>query len=169
MRLVTLSFVALRASSRPLPTHPSRRPSHDPDPTLPPTQEGKLELFDLGASTREHVEDAHEGPVWSIAPLPDRTGVVTGSADKTVKFWQWKVVVSAEGSKKLRCVHLSIFPLSPIVIFMSMLVPVFVNTMEHSLGRSVFVCCLGGHSLDSTHGNVEHLTSALSDCSTLAR
>lgn len=67
-----------------------------------PFQEGNLELFDLGASTREHIENAHEGPVWSIAPLPDRTGFVSGSADKTVKFWQWKVVVAADGAKKLR-------------------------------------------------------------------
>jgi U3 small nucleolar RNA-associated protein 12 len=33
-------------------------------------------------------EHAHEGAVWSIAMLPDNTGFVTGSADKTVKFWQ---------------------------------------------------------------------------------
>ncbi len=41
------------------------------------TKEGKLELFDLGASARVHVEDAHEGPVWSIAALPDRFKVET--------------------------------------------------------------------------------------------
>ena len=59
-------------------------------------------MFDLGASTRSHVEDAHEGPVWSLAPLPDRSGFASGSADKTVKFWQWKVVVAADGAKQLR-------------------------------------------------------------------
>ena len=66
------------------------------------SQEGKVEVFDLGAASRVHVEDAHEGPVWSLAALPDRTGFVSGSADKTVKFWQWKVVVTGEGVKQLR-------------------------------------------------------------------
>jgi len=52
-------------------------------------QEGALEVFDLGAAERVHVDaGAHEGAVWSISPLPDNTGFVTGSADKTVKFWQ---------------------------------------------------------------------------------
>ena len=52
-------------------------------------QEGNLEVFDLGAAERVHVEaSAHEGAVYSLAALPDNTGFVTGSADKTVKFWQ---------------------------------------------------------------------------------
>ncbi|GAX85058.1 hypothetical protein CEUSTIGMA_g12478.t1, partial [Chlamydomonas eustigma] len=71
------------------------------------TKEGKLEVFDLGASTRSHVEeDAHDGPIWSLCALPDRTGFVSGSADKTVKFWQWKVVVSGDGLKQLRLQHI---------------------------------------------------------------
>lgn len=44
------------------------------------TKEGTLEIFDLGASEKIHVEAAHEGAVWSIAPLPDKSGFVTGSA-----------------------------------------------------------------------------------------
>ena len=35
-------------------------------------------MFDFGAATRSHIEDAHDGPVWSLAPLPDRTGFVSG-------------------------------------------------------------------------------------------
>ncbi|KAG1662756.1 hypothetical protein FOA52_006781 [Chlamydomonas sp. UWO 241] len=69
------------------------------------TKEGKIEVFDLGASTRVHIEDAHEGPVWSLCALPDRTGFVSGSADKTVKFWQWKVVVATDGAKTLKLQH----------------------------------------------------------------
>jgi len=58
-----------------------------PHPHRP--QEGSLEVFDLGAAERVHVDaGAHEGAVWSMAALPDTTGIVTGSADKTVKFWQ---------------------------------------------------------------------------------
>lgn len=32
----------------------------------------------------ETIEDAHSGAVWSLALLPDRSGFVSGSADKTV-------------------------------------------------------------------------------------
>ena len=91
-----LPFLPLSSSSG------SVFPSHLIPSSHPFPQEGKLEVFDLGASTRSYVEDAHEGPVWSLAPLPDRTGFVSGSADKTVKFWQWKVVVAADGAKQLR-------------------------------------------------------------------
>ncbi|KAF5835893.1 quinon protein alcohol dehydrogenase-like superfamily [Dunaliella salina] len=53
---------------------------------------------------------AHEGAVWSIAALPDNTGFVTGSADKTVKFWQWSVALlpgggGAAGQRSLRLSH----------------------------------------------------------------
>lgn len=64
------------------------------------TKEGTLEVFDLGARTRVHVEAAHAGAVWSLALLPDRSGFVSGSADKTVKFWTWaSVAAGGEGSE----------------------------------------------------------------------
>ena len=78
-------------------------------------QEGKLEVCDLGASTRSYVEDAHEGPVWSMAALPDKTGFVSGSADKSVKFWQWKIVVAADGAKQLRLVYVVGIDKSPTI------------------------------------------------------
>jgi U3 small nucleolar RNA-associated protein 12 len=37
------------------------------------------------------VEQAHQGAVWSLALLPDKSGFVSGSADKTVKVWTWTV------------------------------------------------------------------------------
>jgi len=51
------------------------------------TKEGKLELYDLPSSSLVDTIDAHEGHVWSIQVTPDRKGIVTGSADKSVKFW----------------------------------------------------------------------------------
>lgn len=38
-----------------------------------------------------HVPDAHEGAVWSLCVRPDGNGVMTGSADKEVKFWDFSV------------------------------------------------------------------------------
>lgn len=51
------------------------------------TKEGKLELYDLPSSSAIDMIDAHEATIWSIHVSPDRNGLVTGSADKSVKFW----------------------------------------------------------------------------------
>jgi U3 small nucleolar RNA-associated protein 12 len=55
------------------------------------TKGGALELFDVdaGAFLSGGVPDAHEGAVWGMALLPDGSGFVTASADKTVKFFEW--------------------------------------------------------------------------------
>jgi U3 small nucleolar RNA-associated protein 12 len=75
--------------ARPCPA--ARGPFHlrPPPPRRP--QEGTLEVFDIGACALVHVERAHAGAVWSLALLPDKSGFVSGSADKTVKFWTWAV------------------------------------------------------------------------------
>jgi U3 small nucleolar RNA-associated protein 12 len=70
------------------------------------TKEGTIEVFDVGAAIKVHTEEAHAGPIWSLCMLPDKTGFVSGSADKEVKFWLWQVVVSKEdGTKTLRLKH----------------------------------------------------------------
>lgn len=33
---------------------------------------------------------AHEGAVWSVHVRPDNKAVVTGSADKDIKFWEFE-------------------------------------------------------------------------------
>jgi len=60
------------------------------------TKEGTLEILDIAASTRIESVQAHSGPVWSIAALPDGSGFVSGSADKEVKFWEWDLVVPSD-------------------------------------------------------------------------
>lgn len=61
------------------------------------TKEGTLEVLDIGSSSRIEVVDAHEGPVWSVCLNPDGSGFVSGSADKTVKFWDWTIVDDDDG------------------------------------------------------------------------
>ena len=36
--------------------------------------------------------EAHAGAIWSLDCRPDGRGIVTGSADKTVKFWDFELV-----------------------------------------------------------------------------
>ena len=56
------------------------------------TRDGKLEIFDVASSYLMTTIEAHEKDVWSMQVSPDGKSLVTGSADKTVKFWQFKVL-----------------------------------------------------------------------------
>lgn len=60
------------------------------------TKEGKLHVVDVAAGQLVGTVDAHTGAIWSLAPLPDGSGLVTGSADHDVKFWEYEVLVEGE-------------------------------------------------------------------------
>ncbi|KAJ9307274.1 hypothetical protein DTO217A2_3153 [Paecilomyces variotii] len=53
---------------------------------------GDLEVFDIASSTLLDTVKAHDGPVWTLQVHPDGKSMVTGSADKTAKFWKFEVV-----------------------------------------------------------------------------
>lgn len=55
------------------------------------TKNGEIELYDLATSTLLESVEAHEGAIWSLDLTPDGTSLVTGSADKTIKFWDFKI------------------------------------------------------------------------------
>lgn len=54
------------------------------------TEGGTLEIIDVRSGTCVDVVEAHGGSIWSIAPSPDGSGFVTGSADHDVKFWEYQ-------------------------------------------------------------------------------
>lgn len=56
------------------------------------TKTGELELFDVASAALLDSVTAHEGAIWSLQVHPDGRSVVTGSADKTAKFWDFKIV-----------------------------------------------------------------------------
>lgn len=56
------------------------------------TKEGELELFDIASSALIEKVSAHEGSVWTLQVHPDGRSVVTGSADKSAKFWSFEIV-----------------------------------------------------------------------------
>ena len=53
---------------------------------------GELELFDIASSSPIDTIKAHEGPIWTLHVHPDGRSVVTGSADKSAKFWTFEIV-----------------------------------------------------------------------------
>jgi U3 small nucleolar RNA-associated protein 12 len=56
------------------------------------TKEGDIELYDIAASSLLDKIPAHEGAVWTMQVHPDGKSLITGSADKSVKFWNFEIV-----------------------------------------------------------------------------
>ncbi len=69
------------------------------------TKQGAIELIDVNAGEQLAVPDAHEGAVWGLAMLPDDSGFVSASADKTVRFWEWSLEKNEDGLKTLSFNH----------------------------------------------------------------
>ncbi|KAM6970210.1 WD repeat-containing protein 3 [Aplochiton taeniatus] len=65
------------------------------------TKSGKLQIFDLASGSLMETIDAHNGALWSLCLAPDQRGIVTGGADKTVKFWEFELIKD-EGSDQKR-------------------------------------------------------------------
>ncbi|EJU06188.1 WD40 repeat-like protein [Dacryopinax primogenitus] len=61
------------------------------------TKSGEILLYDIASSSLIETIKAHEGTVWSIDLRPDGKALVSGSADKDVKFWDLEPV-NPEGS-----------------------------------------------------------------------
>lgn len=56
------------------------------------TKEGDIELYDIAAASQLDKISAHEGAVWTLQVHPDGKSIITGSADKSVKFWNFEIV-----------------------------------------------------------------------------
>jgi U3 small nucleolar RNA-associated protein 12 len=55
------------------------------------TKAGELQLFDVGNSTLLETFSAHTSTVWGISLRADGKGLVSGSADKDIKFWDFEI------------------------------------------------------------------------------
>ncbi|XP_078699593.1 WD repeat-containing protein 3-like isoform X5 [Branchiostoma floridae x Branchiostoma belcheri] len=72
------------------------------------TKAGKLEIFDIGSGSLLQSVEAHQGALWSIAVSPDKRGLVSGGADKLVKFWDFELISDEKffsTSKRLSVSH----------------------------------------------------------------
>ncbi|KAF3843494.1 hypothetical protein F7725_002343 [Dissostichus mawsoni] len=72
------------------------------------TKSGKLQIFELASGSLLETVDAHSGALWSLCLAPDQRGIVTGSADKKVKFWEFELIKdegSGSGQKRLTLNH----------------------------------------------------------------
>uniref|UniRef100_A0A671RS55 WD repeat-containing protein 3-like n=1 Tax=Sinocyclocheilus anshuiensis TaxID=1608454 RepID=A0A671RS55_9TELE len=70
------------------------------------TKSGKIQIFDLASGSLLEMTDAHDGALWSMCLSPDQRGIVTGGADKTVKFWDFELIKDQDSGKS-KFLHLS--------------------------------------------------------------
>ena len=54
------------------------------------TKSGEILIYDIASSSLVDTIQAHSATVWSIHVRPDEQGLVSGSADKDVKFWEFE-------------------------------------------------------------------------------
>jgi U3 small nucleolar RNA-associated protein 12 len=66
------------------------------------TKNGEVEMFDVASSTLIESVKAHEGAVWSLQVHPDGKSLVTSSADKSAKFWNFEIVQEEIPGTKVR-------------------------------------------------------------------
>uniref|UniRef100_A0A673KY46 WD repeat-containing protein 3 n=1 Tax=Sinocyclocheilus rhinocerous TaxID=307959 RepID=A0A673KY46_9TELE len=66
------------------------------------TKSGKIQIFDLASGSLLETTDAHDGALWSMCLSPDQRGIVTGGADKTVKFWDFELIKDRDSGKSKR-------------------------------------------------------------------
>lgn len=60
------------------------------------TKSGDLLLYNVGSAELIDTIKAHSSTIWSLHVRPDFGGLVTGSADKNIKFWDIKEVKDYE-------------------------------------------------------------------------
>ena len=68
------------------------------------TKSGDLLLYNVGSAELIDTIKAHSSTIWSLHVRPDFGGLVTGSADKNIKFWDIKEVKDHEEVRTKRIV-----------------------------------------------------------------
>lgn len=57
---------------------------------------GEILIYDIAASSLVNTIKAHSSTLWSMQLRSDGQALVTGSADKDVKFWEFEQKLSEE-------------------------------------------------------------------------
>lgn len=63
------------------------------------TKSGELIVYDIAASAILTTYSAHTGAVWGVHVRPDGRGLVSASADKDVKFWDFEMKETDSGER----------------------------------------------------------------------
>jgi WD40 repeat protein len=65
------------------------------------TKTGEILIYDLASSSLIQTVQAHTATVWSLHVRADEKALVSGSADKDVKFWEFEYTDAADDTVSL--------------------------------------------------------------------
>eukprot|EP01127_Copromyxa_protea_P022589 TRINITY_DN8179_c0_g1_i1.p1 TRINITY_DN8179_c0_g1~~TRINITY_DN8179_c0_g1_i1.p1 ORF type:complete len:959 (+),score=261.96 TRINITY_DN8179_c0_g1_i1:33-2909(+) len=73
------------------------------------TKNGEVQLYDLNSASLAYENtEVHSQSIFALELTPDRTGFVTGSADKILAFWEFELVTTdVEGAGKQKRLQFS--------------------------------------------------------------
>lgn len=78
------------------------------------TKSGEMQIFDLSSSTLVETIKAHTGTLWTMHVRPDQQALVTGGADKDIKFWniEWRQSDHEPNRRIISLVHVRTLKMS---------------------------------------------------------
>ena len=59
-----------------------------------------MEIYEVATGDLIEEIEAHDSEIWSIALLPDKKSIVSGGADKQLKFWDFQLKKSDDKAKQ---------------------------------------------------------------------
>lgn len=139
---------------------------------------GDVEVFDVASSTLIDTVKAHEGAVWSMRVHPDGKAVVTGSADKSAKFWRFdasqeEIPGTKRTTSRLKLVHTRTLKLNDDILALCFTPDsrlLAVSTLDNTV-KVFFVDTLKlflnlyGHKLPVLHISIASDSKLLATCS----
>ncbi|KAJ6629087.1 WD-repeat-containing protein [Mycena sp. CBHHK59/15] len=141
------------------------------------TKAGEILIYDLASSSLIETIPAHTGTVWSLHVRADEQALVSGSADKTVKFWEFERKDTSgeisQNGKLLSLVHIRTLKMSDDVLSVRyspngklLAVSLLDSTVKVFYQDSLkFFLSLYGHKLPVLSMDISHDSKLIVTCS----
>ncbi|PBL02509.1 WD-repeat-containing protein [Armillaria gallica] len=137
------------------------------------TKNGEILIYDLASSSLIETINAHSGTVWSLHVRADGNAVVSGSADKDVKFWDIEEKSSEDQTRALTLTHIRTLKMTDDVLSVRyspngkfLAVSLLDSTVKVFYQDSLkFFLSLYGHKLPVLSMDISHDSKLIVTCS----
>ncbi|KAK0190986.1 hypothetical protein F5146DRAFT_1103186 [Armillaria mellea] len=137
------------------------------------TKNGEILIYDLASSSLIETINAHSGTVWSLHVRADGNAVVSGSADKDVKFWDIEDKSKEDQTRTLTLTHIRTLKMTDDVLSVRyspngklLAVSLLDSTVKVFYQDSLkFFLSLYGHKLPVLSMDISHDSKLIVTCS----
>ncbi|KAK0206513.1 WD40-repeat-containing domain protein [Desarmillaria ectypa] len=137
------------------------------------TKNGEILIYDLASSSLIETINAHSGTVWSLHVRADGKAVVSGSADKDVKFWDIEEKPREDQTNALTLTHIRTLKMTDDVLSVRyspngklLAVSLLDSTVKVFYQDSLkFFLSLYGHKLPVLSMDISHDSKVIVTCS----